>query len=204
MAMSKRVAELEELAIHYKKTKCQDAFNQIYYRFKKLMEDTAENNEQLSDYHWALYKAIEDWNPDRNVWFIYYLKTVFNNLKKTHLHEKMNKKANFFNNMIDIYSTVSSDSESKMRYVDIIPDPKQEEIQSDDKKKRQKVLQFFKRYYIPKRDQQLLKMMYEGKTQMEIAKTFGVSQSMVHKLIKNVAKSKYASKLYKTLKEDVY
>ena len=201
MTMKKEVAEVEELAKKWKETKCNNTFYELYKRFEKRMKDLAKgNNEIFSDYSWTFFVAINEWSPEKNVWFIHYLNICFLNLSKHHKHNEVSKKRNFFNNMIDINGFVNH--EEKVKFIDIIPAPIEEvKIEEDEKKKKQKLLQFFNRYYIPDNHKKILKMMYAGYTQVEIGKELGVTQSMVHKHIKNIAKSKYATKLYKVLKE---
>jgi RNA polymerase sigma factor (sigma-70 family) len=196
---NKANVELDELVVGWKTNPNDENFNKIYSKLKWYLVKKTYDDETLSDANWILYKALKEFEPNRNVYFMHFFDVCFRRYRKErYLYN--NNQARKSEHTVSLDAQVDF-GEKKGTIADIIEDTKftnhfNQQIRKWD------FIDFVNKNVEEKHEREILIMYYNDPNlfQTDIAQQLGISQAMVHKRIKGMAHKSYADRLKKMLK----
>jgi hypothetical protein len=197
---NKNNVELDKLVSDYKSDPTDDNFNKVYNKLKYYIKGKTYDDETLSDAHWILYQAIKTWDAKRNVWFFTWFEICFRRYRKER-YQYNNNQSRKAEKTVYLDATVNNEEGKDATVGDTIEDVKFTNYFTKQIKKWD-FIDFVNNNVAEEHERRILIEYYNDPNlfQIDIAEKLNISQPMVHKRIRSMAKKPYAEGLYKILK----
>lgn len=196
---NKANVELDELVLAYKANPTDDNFNGIYNKLKWYLVKKTYDDETMSDANWILYKALTEFDPNRNIYFFYWFDMCFRRYRKER-YVYNNSQTRKAEKMVYL-DAVANNQEGKDALVgETIEDTKFTNFFTK-KIKEWDFIDFVNKNVEEKHEKAILLMYYKDPNlfQTDIAQQLNISQPMVHKRIRNMSTKPYAEGLRRLL-----